>query len=87
MLSFKPENVCSDSRAEPPSWKGTFLAWEKELSVLSEAGVFLQTGHSCLEALVCLFSIVQEWAFIILRILTPASFKGRSHLYQRSAGC
>jgi hypothetical protein len=44
MLSFKPDSIGSDSGAEPRSWKGTFVIWEKKL-VLSEVGVFLQTSQ------------------------------------------
>jgi hypothetical protein len=32
-----------------------------------------------------MFPIAQEWALITLRILTSASFKGRSHLHWESA--
>ena len=86
MSSFKPDIVCSDSGDRT-------MQLERDLSDLEKVTCAIRgwysftTGHSCLGTLNCLFSIVQEWVFIISRILASASFKGRSHLHQKKVDC
>jgi hypothetical protein len=69
---------------------GTELQLERDLPDLGRRNSFLFAVYKLVSAVwkhLIAFPIAQEWAFVTSRILAPASFKGRSHLHWRNAGC
>ena len=57
--------------------KGNSSDLGSNFMVLSGTSVFLQTGHSCLGTLNCLFPIVQEWAFYYFKDIGLCFLKGQ----------
>jgi hypothetical protein len=89
-VSFKTDNICSDSSKEGPHiWKRTFLTWDEMTHfIISDQCIFTSWPQLSGNAWLSLSHSLREGALSFQGHYFSAFFKDRRHLHQGgSAGC